>query len=222
MPDSNAFLQSIVKDAQTVCFEKFNLAATSLGPDDPDLKAVKTDLDRIFTALSKPGFWINDIDADGTLIVTQVIILGSVDVGHLDGVVGKIRETLVLIETDILAPGLASAAAATPTVPSGMNTSVLNALRMTRQQIAIRIQRFAQAGQDLTQDSDFIAMQTRQDKLVADYREKLKNNLIASKQTDVNIIRNTGNSLETSASQSAFFSAYATLSKFIQMKLGTP
>ncbi len=221
MPDSNAFLQSVVRDAQTVCTEKFNLATTSLGPDNPDLKAVKTDLDRIFSTLSKPGFWLNDIDADSTPIVTQVIILGSVDVGHLDGVVGKIRQTLVLIETDILIPGLASSAAST-TVPSGMNAQVLNALRMTRQQIAIRLQNFAQAGQDLTQDPDFIERQTLQDQLVASYREKLKKNLIASKQSHVDILRNNGNAIQASTSKTAFFNIYDTISSFIQLKVGAP
>lgn len=220
MPDSNAFLQSIVKDAQTVCFEKFNLVATSLGPDNPDVKSVKTDLDRVFSALAKPGFWVNPIDADGTPIVAQVITLGGIDSGHADGVVGKIRQTVLLIESEILTPGTVVAASNQPAPPSDMNTRVLNALRITRQQIAIRLQKFAQAGQDLLQDTDFIAMQTRQDQLVATYREKLKNNQIASKLTDVNIIQRNGVQIESSVMASAFMSTYSTLSNFIQMKLG--
>jgi hypothetical protein len=221
MADSNAFLQSIVRDAQTVCLEKFNLAATTLGPTNPDVKAVKMDLDRIFGTLSQPTFWINTIDADGTPIVTQVIVLGSVDAGNLDGVVDKIRQTLQLIETEILLRGQASATAADPAPPSDMNTKVLNALRIARQQIAIRLQKFASAGQDLSQDDDFMTMQNRQDALVNSYREKLKKNQIASKQTDVNIIRNNGNSIESAATQVAFLSTYATLSNFIQLKVGT-
>lgn len=221
MPDSNAFLQSVVEDAQKVCIEKFNLATTSLGPDNPDLKAVKTDMDRIFSNLAKPDFWLRDIDADSTPIVTQVIILGAVDTDHLDGIVGKIRQTLVLIETDILIPGLA-AAAIISTIPSGMNAQALNALRITRQQIAVRLQGFAQAGQDLTSDPDFVQRQTKQDQLVADYREKLKKNLIASKQTDVNILRNNGNAIQISTTKTAFFNIYDTISSFIQMKVGAP
>jgi len=220
MADSNAFLQSIVKDAQTLCLEKFNLAKTSLGPNNGDVKDLKKDLDRIFSTMAKPGFWTNTIDTDGTIIVVQVISLGGADTTKADVVVLKIRNVLQSIETNILTPVMTTPLNTNGKVPSDMNVQVLNALRITRQQIGIRLQGFAQANQDLTQDPDYRTRQARQDQLVATYREKLLNNGIASKLTDVNVIKRNGNLIAASATKTAFFSAYDTLSNFIQLKVG--
>lgn len=221
MADSNAFLQSIVKDAQTVCLEKFNLAKTSLGPNNGDVKTLKKDLDRIFSTMAKPGFWTNTVDTDGTAIVVQVITLGGADASKADAMVLKIRNVLQSIESNIIIPVLTSPVRMNDKIPSDMNAQVLNALRITRQQIGIRLQDFAQANQDLTQDPDYKTRQARQDQLVTTYREKLLNNLISSKLTDVNVIKRNGNLIAASANKTAFYSAYDTLSNFIQMKVGT-
>jgi hypothetical protein len=221
MADNNTFLQSIVKDAQTVCLEKFNLAKTSLGPNNDDVKNLKKDLDRIFSTMAKPGFWTNPVDSDGTPIVLTVITLGKSDAARPIDVVVKIKGVLQSIEVNVLdmvlnTPPLNPKAK----VPSDLNTQALNALRITRQQIAIRLQKFAQANQDLSQDPDFKPRQARQDQLVDTYRNKLLNNLIFSKLTDVNVIKQNGNFIAASTSKTAFFSSYDTLSNFIQKKVG--
>lgn len=217
MANSNAFLQSLVKDSQTICIEKFNLAKTALGANNADIVALQKDTDRIFTALSKPDIWANTVDADSEPIVEQIIVLGSVDSSHLDGVVGKIRKMLELLEANILQPGLESVDAGPAT--SGMNLQVLDALRLTRQQIGMRLRSFALAGEDLTQDSEFQTLQARQDPLVDGYREKLKADLIVSKQTDVIIIKRLGDLISATETTDAFKTNYSKLSDFIQTKL---
>ncbi len=220
MANSNAFLQSLVKDTQTICTEKFNLAKTALGSNNADIIALKKEMDRIFTALNKPDFWTNTVDADSEPIVEQIIELGSVDSSHLDGVVGKIQKMLRLLETNILNPGLESVDADPAT--SGMNLQVLDALRLTRQQIGIRLRSFAQAGLDLMQDTEFQTLQARQDPLVVTYREKLKADLIVSKQTDVIIIKRLGDLISATETTDAFKTNYSKLSDFIQTKLPQP
>ena len=219
MSTSNAFLQSLVADSQTICIEKFNLVKTALGSDNADVRSIKTNMDRIFTALAKPDIWSNEVDADSEPIVEQMIVLGSVDSSHLDGAVKKIQKFLQLLETNMLKPALESLDA--PPATSGMNLQVLDALRLTRQQIGIRLRGFAQAGVDLTQDDDFQTMQDRQDPLVDTYRDKLKANLVVSKQTDVIIIKRLGDLIAATDTTVAFKSNYSKLSDFVQTKLPT-
>ena len=147
-------------------------------------------------------------------------MFGSVDSRHLDGVVGKIQKMLRLLETNILNPGLESVDADPAT--SGMNLQVLDALRLTRQQIGIRLRSFAQAGLDLMQDTEFQTLQARQDPLVVTYREKLKADLIVSKQTDVIIIKRLGDLISATETTDAFKTNYSKLSDFIQTKLPQP
>ena len=217
MANSNAFLQSLVNDAQTICIEKFNLAETALGPGNNTLIILKSDLDRVFTELTKPDIWSNEVDADSEPIVEQIIVLGSADSSRPDGVVQQIQTILQLLENNILKPGLESLNT-TPTT-SGMNLQVLDALRLTRQQIGIRLRAFAQAGDDLLQDTEFQALQERQDPLVDTYRDKLKANLIVSKQTDVIIIKRLGDLIAGTDTTDAFKTNYGKLSDFIQTKL---
>ncbi len=219
MANVNAFLQSIVKNTQSVCLEKFNLAKTAIGPANAELNAVKPDMDRIFLALDKPDFWTRPIpiDTDGTIIVAQVIVLDKLQPAQFNMVAAKIRSILTLLDTGVLK------AAAKPlvvsTVTSGMNIRILNALRITRQQINIRLQKFVDAGQDLTQDEAFKVMQIRQENLVKTYREQLTANLIDGKQGDVDAIQLSGKNHAATTTTAMFKIHYNKLNNFIQDEL---
>lgn len=219
MADSNAFLQTIVTDAKTVCQNKFNLAKTVVDPNNDDLKKLKKDMDRIFSTMAKPGFWNASVDADGTQVVVRVISLGKTDGTQPDKLLKNIGGLLQALEVTILQP--AQDTTVQTKLPSDMNTQALNALRMTRQQIAMRVQKFAQNNQDISQDPDYKTRQQKQDTLVATYREKLLNNLISSKQTDVKVLKQSGVTISGTLSKTAFFSAYDNLTNFIQLKVGT-
>ena len=219
MADSNAFLQSIVADAKTVCQNKFNLAKTVMDPNNDDLKKLKKDMDRIFSTMAKPGFWNASVDTDGTQVVVQVISLGKSDGSQPDKLLKTMGGLLQAIQVTIIQP--AQDTTVQTRVPSDMNTQALNALRMTRQQIAMRLQKFAQNNQDLSQDPDFKTRQQKQDTLAATYREKLLNNQIASKQTDIKVLKQSGVTIAGTLSKTAFLSAYDNLTNFIQLKVGS-
>ena len=219
MTKVNNFLESIVKSAQSVCLEKFNLAQTIPGPNAADLAVLKPDMDRIFTSLAKPDLWNSPtpIDTDGTAIVAQVIALDNVQPTQLNTVAAKIRGILTLLDVSILKSGAQPQMAVA--VTSGMNMRILNALRITRQQINIRLQKFTDAGQDLSQDDAFIAMQLRQEHLVKAYREKLTDNLIVGKESDVTIIQLSGNTIANTTTTAIFKMQYNKLNHFIQSQL---
>lgn len=219
MANVNAFLQSIVKSAKLVCFEKFNLAKTAFGPDNAELNAVKPDMDRIFLALDKQDFWnsTKPIDTDGTIIATQVIALDNVQPPQFNEVAAKIRSILTLLDTSVIKA--AAKPLALSIVTSGMNIRILNALRITRQKINIRLQKFVDAGQDLTQDEAFKVMQIRQENLVKTYREQLTANQINGKEEDVEIIQLLGNNHAMAATSTIFKVHYNKLNNFIQAEL---
>lgn len=218
MPNSNAFLLSLVNDAQTICVEKFNIAKTTSGAGVATLISVGSDMERIFAAVGNPDIWSATIDADSEPIVEQIIVLGSMDGSQPDEVLSKIAQMLQLIEVNILKPGMESTDAEPTT--SGMNLQVLDALRLTRQQIGMKLRSFALAGEDLTQNPTFQTMMAQQDTLVKTYREQLKDNKIVSKQTDVIIIKRLGDLISASETTHIFKTNYSKLSDFIQLKLG--
>lgn len=219
MANVNAFLQSIFKNAQSVCIEKFNLAKTAIGPDNAELNAVKPEMDRIFSPLEKQDFWNKPIpiDTDGTSIVAQVIALDKTQPAQFNTVAAKIRGILLLLDTRVLKAGAKPLVVST--VTSAMNIRILNALRITRQQINIRLQKFFDAGQDLTQDEAFKVMQIRQENLVKTYREQLTANLIDGKEGDVTIIQLSGTSHANAATTAMFKIQYNKLNNFIQDEL---
>lgn len=216
MPNANAYLNSVVKDAKAVSREKFNLAKSALGQDNPDILETGARLDTVFLRLDDSGLWNRPVSYNCDSILENIVVLGgSTAPGDI---VKAIRDMLAQLEKLLVRANLESLDDTSLT--SGMNLQVLDALRVTGQQIDTRLRNFAQGGQDLMQDAAFQVMWNRQATLTGVYREKLKSNAISSQKTDVIIVKRSGDLMAASPTTDAFKSTFGRLSDFIQAKVG--
>lgn len=219
MPNINHSLRATVQDGKTIFLEKFTLAKTDLGPTNTDIVQMGADMGQLFAQFDKPDFWARQINFDANSLNEQFIVLGSQSSDDGPGLLRELQKLLRMLQQIVenanqeLAPGDTSQV-------FDMNLKVLDALRITRQQINTRLDTFAAAGQDLRQEADFQAMKARQDELIQTYRDKLLRNAIKSIKTDVIIVSRAGSILATAVSPDAFKTNYGQLTRFIQLKVG--
>lgn len=220
MPDSNTFLRALIAGAQSICIEKLDLAKTALGATNPAVVTTGKAMQLLFDALSAPDLWLFPMEVDSAPINRRMIALGGLGSMQAAEILTQIRQLVELLEQTVLRPRMQAVREAGDAPPtSDMNLQVMNALARTRQQIGIRLFRFAQAGQDLQQDPAFLAMQARQETLVNTYWEKLKTNAIIGRETDVIQIRQRGEFISSSFNVATFTLHYSLLSTFIQSHL---
>lgn len=213
-------LRTLIAGAQNVCLEKIDLFKRSSGANASAATAVEKRMERLFDALSDPGIWGEPPLINHDPINQNIVELEKLGSDRTAEIPGQITRLLDLIEQSILQSDLESTRGPNNTPPTNdMNLQVMNALARTRQQIGIRLVKFAQEGEDLQQDPEFQTMQSQQETLVSSYWEKLKTNAITGRETDVNHIRQRGEFIASSAVVGTFKVHYKLLSEFIRSKL---
>lgn len=216
----NNALRILIARAQTICLEKLEMAKMSRGADAPALAATEKRMEQLFDRLSDPGVWAVPLQADAEPINQNILALEALGKDRAAEIPEHINRLLDQIDQSILQSDLESTGGPGDAPPTNdMNLQVMNALARTRQQIGIRLVKFAQEGQDLQQDPEFQTMQGQQETLVGTYWEKLKTNAITGRETDVNNIRQRGEFIATSAVVGTFKVHYKLLSEFIRSKL---
>lgn len=220
MSNSNTFLRTLIAGAHSICIEKLAVAKAAPDAAPSTIEATAEIMDRLFNSLEAPDIWTVTLDVDSDPINRQIIALGSLGSNQGAEIVTQMRLLFELLDQTVLQPRLQVALdVPNALLPSDMNLQVMNALTRTRQQIGIRLVRFAQAGQDLQQDPEFLELQATHEALVSGYWEKLKTNAIAGRETDVRNIRQRGELISTSPDVDHFLRQYKMLTNFIQSEL---
>ena len=218
--DMDTSLRTLIARAQNVCLEKLDLFKSASGANAGTATALEKRMERLFDALSDPGIWAQPLQVNHEPIEQSMAELDKLGNDRVAEIPEQITRLLDLIEQSILKSELETTRGPDDTPPTNdMNLQVMNALARTRQQIGIRLVKFAQEGQDLQQDPEFQTMQSQQETLVGTYWEKLKTNAITGRETDVNNIRQRGEFIASSAVVGTFKVHYKLLSEFIRSKL---
>lgn len=216
MSTTNQRLKVLLHDAKLICLSKYQVLQTNVGDSDTELVAIKKEMDSCFIRFDNPAIWAQTIvfdEQDVTGFLLDIEGLGNADV---DSFSSRIRSFITFLDEDVLKTALVESQNRTP---SDFNRQVLDQLLQTQRKIQGRKTFFKNQGTDVDTHPDFIPLEQEQQVAIEAYREALKQNLVASTESDVRIFKIIGESIQMATELVKFFVAYMRFTNTMERKL---
>ena len=218
--DNEKNFKDILTHARRVSFEKFKDVQKNSGASNPEVLAIKQEMDTVLARFDNPEIWAHPIEFDAAKIMGFVTEIDGDDPSDLTKFAADIRSFIAYLEENVLKNALSKVASEDN---SNFNDKVLNALTLTRQSIGRKKKAFKGQGRDLDAVPKFQKMEKEQVTALAAYRIELRNNdNLKSKQTDVDTFLLTDKLIKATTNVIAFLDLFNQFTATVKSKTPTP
>ena len=215
MPN-NERLKVIIHDAKLICRTKFKKVEEKFGADNTDVLAIKQEIKHHFAHFDNPDFWLNDISFNEQMLWHHILKINIADPADMSNFLTVTRAFLTFLNEDVIKK---PAEALTNIVTSDFNLRTINALNKSNLKINGRKTFFKNQGKDLSQNTEFVTLETKHKNCHDNYKKCLKKNTIEAKQTDIIIINRFGEAISKIVTVPIFINFYKSFYKFVDGKI---
>lgn len=222
MSDKNTKLANWLKKAHQACKTRLEkITEEALLPAD-HLEALQQKVQNLFNDFNQPELWIASIDytdEDQSSLLEHIVKLQSTGPDKPEDFEQETNALIDFLRADILPLAKAWADTASPSEWNRQMRDELLRMRKTLRQVK---NKFVNQGNDLDNDADFVAADTRFHELMVSYWQKLTNNEVSTNEDQIELMATMREFIGAITKVPKLIEAYQHLNAVIAENCGLP
>lgn len=216
MSNGNEELILFLKDAHQACQSKLEaLEGQNEAVDQAELERTKSEVKALFEGFSQQSLWVHPVEYEKSKLLQSIVEIKMAPEQEPLNFLEKVAQLVGYLRDSVLPSAKAFLERADT---AEWNLKMLDELLRIRRSLREAKHRFAEAGDNLDEDEEFVEIEEQFTALLAIYRALLRDNKLIASEDDIRLVQLINGLLKSVGTVPDFKNAYRALNDFVAEK----